>query len=156
MEQVNSLAVVGAQWGDEGKGKIVDFLSSRSDLVARFQGGDNAGHTVIVEDEMFKLHHLPSGILSPGVLCLLGNGMVINPLVLSAELDELNRRGIDTTGLRISGKAHVIMEYHRALDVEDERGLGEKKIGTTGRGIGPAYADKAYRHRLADDGVYRL
>lgn len=148
MEQVNSLAVVGAQWGDEGKGKIVDFLSSRSDLVARFQGGDNAGHTVIVEDEMFKLHHLPSGILSPGVLCLLGNGMVINPLVLSAELDELNRRGIDTTGLRISGKAHVIMEYHRALDVEDERGLGEKKIGTTGRGIGPAYADKAYRRGL--------
>lgn len=148
MGKSNSLAVMGAQWGDEGKGKIIDFLAPRADVVARFQGGNNAGHTVVVEGEVFKLHHVPSGILNPGTLCVLGNGMVINPLVLVAEMGELERRGIDTGNLRISGKAHVILEYHLALDEADEKFLGERKIGTTGRGIGPAYADKAYRRGL--------
>ena len=148
MSKSNSLAVMGAQWGDEGKGKIIDFLAPRADVVARFQGGNNAGHTVVVEDEIFKLHHVPSGILSPGTLCVLGNGMVINPLVLAAEMGDLERRGIDTGNLRISGKAHLILEYHLALDEADEKFLGERKIGTTGRGIGPAYADKAYRRGL--------
>ncbi|HOL17353.1 MAG TPA: adenylosuccinate synthase [Bacillota bacterium] len=148
MAKTNSLAIMGAQWGDEGKGKIIDFLAPRADVVARFQGGDNAGHTVVVGGETFKLHHVPSGILNSTTLCLLGNGMVINPLVLAAELQELQRRGIDTSNLRISGKAHVIMEYHRALDEFNEKFSGERKIGTTGRGIGPAYADKAYRRGL--------
>ena len=148
MAKQNSLAVMGAQWGDEGKGKIIDYLSPKADVVVRFQGGDNAGHTVVVEGEIFKLHHVPSGILSPRCLCILGNGMVVNPLVLAKEMEDLEHRGIDTANLRISGKAHVVMEYHRALDVEDERFLGERKIGTTGRGIGPAYADKAYRRGL--------
>ncbi|MEW5785451.1 MAG: adenylosuccinate synthase [Bacillota bacterium] len=148
MGRANSLAVMGAQWGDEGKGKIIDYLAPRADVVARFQGGDNAGHTVVVEDAVFKLHHVPSGILSPGTLCCLGNGMVINPTVLTKELADLERRGVDTANLRISGKAHVIMAYHQALDQADEKFLGAKKIGTTGRGIGPAYADKAYRRGL--------
>ncbi len=148
MAKLNSLAVMGAQWGDEGKGKIIDFLAPRADVVARFQGGNNAGHTVVVKDEVFKLHHVPSGILNPGTLCVLGNGMVINPLVLAEEIGGLERRGIDTTNLRISGKAHLILEYHMALDEADEKFLGDRKIGTTGRGIGPAYADKAYRRGL--------
>jgi adenylosuccinate synthase len=146
--KANFLAVMGAQWGDEGKGKIIDFLAARADVVARFQGGNNAGHTVVVGKEVFKLHHVPSGILSPGTLCLLGSGMVINPVVLVEELAELERRGVDTGSLRISGKAHVIMDYHQALDQANEIFLGAKKIGTTGRGIGPAYADKAYRRGL--------
>ncbi|MBM4235756.1 MAG: adenylosuccinate synthetase [Firmicutes bacterium] len=108
MEPVNSLVIVGAQWGDEGKGKVIDYLSSKADLVARFQGGDNAGHTVVYGANIFKLHHVPSGILNPNTLCLLGNGMVINPLVLVRELDELEKRGIDTSNLRISAKAHLI------------------------------------------------
>ncbi len=148
MESVNSLVIVGAQWGDEGKGKVIDFLSSKADLVTRFQGGDNAGHTVVYGANIFKLHHVPSGILNPGTLCLLGNGMVINPLVLVREMDELDKRGIDTRGLRISAKAHLILAYHQALDEANEAMLGAKKIGTTGRGIGPAYADKALRRGL--------
>lgn len=143
-----SLVVVGAQWGDEGKGKVIDFLAGKADLVARFQGGDNAGHTVVYGANVFKLHHVPSGILNAGTLCLLGNGMVINPLVLIRELEELEKRGIDTANLRISGKAHLVIDYHRALDDANEKLLGDKKIGTTGRGIGPAYADKILRRGI--------
>jgi adenylosuccinate synthase len=148
MFKAKSLVVVGAQWGDEGKGKVIDHLAAKADLVARFQGGDNAGHTVVYGANVFKLHHVPSGILNSGTLCLLGNGMVINPLVLVRELDDLEKRGIDTSNLRISGKAHLIMSYHQALDVANEELLGEKKIGTTGRGIGPAYADKILRRGI--------
>ncbi len=144
----NSLVIVGAQWGDEGKGKVIDYLAGEADAVARFQGGDNAGHTVVYGANIFKLHHIPSGILYPGTLCLLGSGMVVNPLVLLEELKELEKRGIDTSGLRISGKAHLIMAYHQVFDEANESLLGEKKIGTTGRGIGPAYADKALRRGL--------
>jgi adenylosuccinate synthase len=148
MHDSNSLVIVGAQWGDEGKGKVIDYLASEADIVARFQGGDNAGHTVVYGANIFKLHHVPSGILNPGTLCLLGNGMVINPLVLVRELTDLEKRGIDTSSLRISGKAHLIMAYHQALDEASEKMLGDNKIGTTGRGIGPAYADKALRRGI--------
>ncbi len=148
MCEANSLVIVGAQWGDEGKGKVIDFLASEADIVARFQGGDNAGHTVVYGANIFKLHHVPSGILNPGTLCLLGNGMVINPLVLVRELTDLEKRGIDTSNLRISGNAHLIMTYHQALDEASEKMLGVNKIGTTGRGIGPAYADKALRRGI--------
>jgi adenylosuccinate synthase len=148
MNKVRNLVVVGAQWGDEGKGKVIDHLAAEADVVARFQGGDNAGHTVVYGANVFKLHHVPSGILNPGTLCLLGNGMVVNPLVLIKELTELEKRGIDTAGLRISGKAHLIMAYHRVIDEANEELLGAKKIGTTGRGIGPAYADKALRRGI--------
>jgi len=144
----NSLVIVGAQWGDEGKGKVIDYLAGEADAVARFQGGNNAGHTVVYGANIFKLHHIPSGILYQGTLCLLGSGMVVNPLVLLEELKELEKRGIDTSGLRISGKAHLIMAYHQVFDEANEKLLGEKKIGTTGRGIGPAYADKALRRGL--------
>lgn len=145
MFQKGGLVVVGAQWGDEGKGKVIDFLAREADVVVRFQGGDNAGHTVVYGANIFKLHHVPSGILNAETLCLLGNGMVINPLVLVRELEELDKRGIDTANLRISGRAQVIMAYHQALDEANEVLLGERRIGTTGRGIGPAYADKALR-----------
>ncbi|MFU8793898.1 MAG: adenylosuccinate synthase [Dethiobacteria bacterium] len=148
MLNAKSLVIVGAQWGDEGKGKVIDYLSSEADVVSRFQGGDNAGHTVVYGANVFKLHHVPSGILNSGTLCLLGNGMVINPLVLVRELNELEKRGIDTSNLRISGKAHLIMAYHQALDEAGEKLLGDNKIGTTGRGIGPAYADKALRRGI--------
>jgi len=148
MTAVNSLVIVGAQWGDEGKGKVIDYLAGEADAVVRFQGGDNAGHTVVYGANIFKLHHIPSGILYQGTLCLLGSGMVINPLVLLEEIKELEKRGIDTSGLRISGKAHLIMAYHQVFDEANEKLLGEKKIGTTGRGIGPAYADKALRRGL--------
>lgn len=148
MKKPNNLAVIGAQWGDEGKGKIVDFLASKANLVARFQGGNNAGHTVVIGQEVFKMHHLPVGILYPGVICVLGNGMVVNPEILINEIDDLERRGIDTSALRISNKCHVILPFHRAMDKALETLKGEKKIGTTGLGIGPAYADKAYRKGL--------
>ncbi len=148
MDPVNSLVIVGAQWGDEGKGKVIDYLSAKADLVARFQGGDNAGHTVVYGANIFKLHHVPSGILNPGTICLLGNGMVINPLVLVRELGELEKRGITTSNLRISSKAHLIMAYHQALDLANEELLADNKIGTTGRGIGPAYADKMLRRGI--------
>ncbi len=148
MNEYNSVVVVGAQWGDEGKGKVIDYLAGAADVVARFQGGDNAGHTVVYGANIFKLHHVPSGILNPTTLCLLGNGMVVNPLVLLGELEELEKRGIDTGNLRISGKAHLILAYHQALDEGNEKFLGEQKIGTTGRGIGPAYADKSLRRGI--------
>ena len=137
--------VVGAQWGDEGKGKIVDALAERADVVARYQGGNNAGHTLVLGDETYKLRLVPSGILWPGTLCVLGNGCVIDPEVLIEELDGLLARGIDVSGLRISGNAHLIMPWHRIIDADSELQLGRLQIGTTRRGIGPAYADKALR-----------
>jgi adenylosuccinate synthase len=137
--------IVGAQWGDEGKGKIVDLLAQHSDVVCRYQGGPNAGHTIIVDGETYKLHHIPSGILYPGTLCILGAGCVIDPEVLIAELDELEARGISTEPIRLSANAHLVMPWHVALDGASERRLGKLQIGTTKRGIGPAYADKHAR-----------
>ncbi len=139
------IVIVGAQWGDEGKGKITDLLAERSDAVVRFQGGNNAGHTIVRNGETWKLHLMPSGILYPGKLCIIGNGVVIDPKVLTDELDELRGRGVDTSGLRISANAHMIMPYHLMLDDAGEAKLGKLKIGTTRRGIGPCYADKASR-----------
>jgi adenylosuccinate synthase len=139
------IVIVGAQWGDEGKGKITDLLAERADAVVRFQGGNNAGHTIVRNGETWKLHLMPSGILYPGKLCIIGNGVVIDPKVLTEELDELRRRGVDTSGLKISANAHMIMPYHLMLDDAGEAKLGKLKIGTTRRGIGPCYADKASR-----------
>jgi adenylosuccinate synthase len=137
--------IVGAQWGDEGKGKVVDLLAEQADLVIRFQGGNNAGHTIVRDGETFKFHLIPSGILYPGKLCAIGNGVVVDPKVLTAEIDDLRRRRIDISGLRISSNAHLIMPYHKLLDQEGEAKLGKLQIGTTRRGIGPCYADKASR-----------
>jgi adenylosuccinate synthase len=139
------IVVVGAQWGDEGKGKVTDMLAERADVVVRFQGGNNAGHTIVRGDEVFKLHLMPSGILHPGKLCVIGNGVVIDPKVLTDELDELRHRGIDTRDLKISANAHLIMPYHMLLDDAGEARLGKLAIGTTRRGIGPSYSDKAAR-----------
>ena len=136
--------IVGAQWGDEGKGKIVDLLAQHSDLVCRYNGGPNAGHTIVAEGETYKLKHIPSGILR-GTESVIGAGCVVDPEVLIEELDELEARGISTAGLRLSGNAHVIMPWHIAIDRGTERRLGKLKIGTTRRGIGPTYADKAAR-----------
>ena len=137
--------IVGAQWGDEGKGKIVDLLAESSDVVCRYQGGPNAGHTIVRDGERFALHHIPSGILYGGKTCVVGAGCVIDPALLVAELDELEARGISTAALHISGNAHLIMPWHVAEDAASERRLGRLQIGTTRRGIGPAYADKAAR-----------
>jgi len=139
------IAIVGAQWGDEGKGKVTDLLAEQVEMVIRFQGGNNAGHTIVRDREVFKLHLVPSGILYPGKTCAIGNGVVIDPKVLTAELDDLRRRGVDVSGLRISANAHLIMPYHVLLDTAGEAKLGELEIGTTRRGIGPCYADKAAR-----------
>ena len=139
------IVVVGAQWGDEGKGKITDLLAEKADLVIRFQGGNNAGHTIVRDGVTWKFHLVPSGILYPGKLCAIGNGVVIDPKVLTGELDELRAKGMDLSGLRISANAHLIMPYHLLLDSEGEARLGKLQIGTTRRGIGPAYADKAAR-----------
>ncbi len=139
------IVIVGAQWGDEGKGKITDLLAERADAVVRFQGGNNAGHTIVRDGVTWKLHLMPSGILYPGKLCIIGNGVVIDPKVLTEELDELRKRGVDTGALRISANAHMIMPYHLMLDDAGEAQLGKLKIGTTRRGIGPCYADKAAR-----------
>ena len=137
--------IVGAQWGDEGKGKIVDLLARDSDVVCRYQGGPNAGHTIVRDGETFKLHHVPSGILYAGTVCVVGAGCVVDPGLLVRELDDLEARGIPTEGVRVSGNAHLIMPWHVALDSASERRLGKLQIGTTRRGIGPAYADKAAR-----------
>ena len=137
--------IVGAQWGDEGKGKIVDLLADASDVVCRYQGGPNAGHTIVRDGETFKLHHVPSGILCDGKLCVIGAGCVVDPGLLVRELDELEARGVATEGLRLSGNAHLIMPWHVAMDSASERRLGKLQIGTTRRGIGPAYADKLAR-----------
>jgi adenylosuccinate synthase len=141
---VPATVIVGAQWGDEGKGKIVDLLAQESDVVCRYQGGPNAGHTVVVAGETFKFRQLPSGIVS-GKLSVLGNGCVVDPEVLLAEMDELTERGLPVDSLRVSGNAHLIMPWHIALDGASEKRLGKLQIGTTRRGIGPAYADKAAR-----------
>ncbi len=144
-----NLCVLGAQWGDEGKGKIVDLLTPNFPLVARYQGGHNAGHTVYVRGKKFVLHLIPSGILHDGVICLIGNGVVVDPHALFAEVDELKGLGIDITGrLLVSDKAHVIMPYHRELDILSEARRGDRKIGTTSRGIGPAYEDKIARRGI--------
>jgi adenylosuccinate synthase len=139
------IVIVGAQWGDEGKGKITDLLAERGDAVIRFQGGNNAGHTIIRDEETYKLHLMPSGILYAGKPCIIGNGVVVDPKVLTDELEELRRRGVDTSGLRLSANAHMIMPYHLMLDHAGEAKLGRLEIGTTRRGIGPCYADKASR-----------
>jgi adenylosuccinate synthase len=140
-----SIVIVGAQWGDEGKGKVVDLLAERADAVIRFQGGNNAGHTIVRNGETWKFHLIPSGILYPGKTCVIGNGVVVDPKVLLTELDGLRARGVDVSGLKISANAHVIMPYHIILDHSGEARLGKLEIGTTKRGIGPAYADKASR-----------
>ena len=140
-----AVVLLGAQWGDEGKGKATDLLGDRVDYVVRYQGGNNAGHTVVIGDQKYALHLLPSGILSPNVIPVIGNGVVIDPAVLLEEIKGLNERGIDTSKLKISTNAHLITPYHRTLDKVSERFLGKSKIGTTGRGIGPAYADKINR-----------
>lgn len=140
-----SVVLVGAQWGDEGKGKVTDFLAEKADIVVRYQGGNNAGHTVVVGEEEFKLHLIPSGILYPDKTCIIGNGVVIDPSVLLEELEYLAGRGVSTDNLRISLRAHIIMPYHKKLDEVIEESKGEAKIGTTKRGIGPAYMDKAAR-----------
>jgi adenylosuccinate synthase len=139
------LVIVGAQWGDEGKGKVTDLLAEQADLVVRFQGGNNAGHTIVRGDEEFKLHLIPSGILHPGTTCIIGNGVVIDPRILIDELEGLKRQGVPVGNLRISANAHLIMPYHVLLDNAGETQLGSLKIGTTRRGIGPCYADKASR-----------
>ncbi len=144
-----NLAVLGAQWGDEGKGKIVDLLTGRFAIVARYQGGHNAGHTVYVNGAKFILRLIPSGILHSGVSCVIGNGVVIDPHALFSEIDELERNGVDTRDrILVSDKAHLILPYHRDLDLLSEARRGERKIGTTSRGIGPAYEDKIARRGI--------
>ncbi|WP_034266891.1 adenylosuccinate synthase [Actinospica robiniae] len=140
-----ALVLVGAQWGDEGKGKATDLLGGSVDYVVRYQGGNNAGHTVVIGDQKYALHLLPSGILTPGCVPVIGNGVVIDPAVLFQELDALTDRGVDVSRLVISANAHLITPYHRTIDKVTERFLGKNQIGTTGRGIGPTYADKINR-----------
>ncbi|MBN2203830.1 MAG: adenylosuccinate synthase [Thermoleophilia bacterium] len=137
--------VIGAQWGDEGKGKITDLLAEKADVIARYQGGNNAGHTIVRDGEEFKLHLIPSGILYAGKTCVIGNGVVIDPRIMFEELEALRSRGIPGDNLQVSGNAHLIMPYHLLLDGASERQLGRFKIGTTGRGIGPCYIDKYTR-----------
>lgn len=155
-----AIVLIGAQWGDEGKGKATDLLASRIDYVVKFNGGNNAGHTVVVGNEKYALHLLPSGILTPGVTPIIANGVVVDIEVLFSELDALSSRGIDVSRLRVSANAHVITQYHRTLDKVTERFLGKRQIGTTGRGIGPAYADKINRvgiriQDIFDEGILR-
>ncbi|KGA04701.1 MAG: adenylosuccinate synthetase [actinobacterium acMicro-4] len=155
-----AVVIVGAQWGDEGKGKATDLISDRIDYVVKFNGGNNAGHTVVIGTEKYALHLLPSGILTPGVVPVISNGVVIDPEVLMEELDALEARGIDVSGLVISSHAHLITQYHRTLDKVTERFLGKRQIGTTGRGIGPTYADKINRvgirvQDIFDEGILR-
>jgi adenylosuccinate synthase len=139
------LVIVGAQWGDEGKGKVTDLLAERADAIVRFQGGNNAGHTIVRDGEEFKFHLIPSGILYPDKTCVIGNGVVLDPRILLGEIDGLRRRGVDVGNLKISANAHLIMPYHVLLDTAGEVKLGKLSIGTTRRGIGPCYADKALR-----------
>ncbi len=155
------IVLIGAQWGDEGKGKVTDLLGERVDYVVRYSGGNNAGHTVVTPDgQKYALHLMPSGALSPSAMIVIGNGVVIDPKVLLSEIDGLTERGVDVSRLRISGDAHLIMPYHRSSDIVVERFLGKQKIGTTGRGIGPAYGDKVARtgirvQDLLDPGILR-
>jgi adenylosuccinate synthase len=157
---VPAIAIIGAQWGDEGKGKATDVLGSRVDYVVKFNGGNNAGHTVVIGDEKYALHLLPSGILTPGVVPVIGNGVVVDLAVLFEEIDALDKRGVDTSLLKLSANAHVIASYNRTLDKVTERFLGSRRLGTTGRGIGPTYADKMNRigirvQDLFDDKILR-
>ena len=155
-----AIVLVGAQWGDEGKGKATDLLGSRVDYVVKFNGGNNAGHTVVIGDETYALHLLPSGILTPGCVPVIGNGVVVDLAVLFEEIEALHARGVDTSRLVVSADAHIIPPYNRTLDKVTERFLGSRKIGTTGRGIGPTYADKMARNGirvqdLFDEGILR-
>ncbi len=155
-----AIVLIGAQWGDEGKGKATDLLGSRVDYVVKFNGGNNAGHTVVVGDKKYALHLLPSGILTPGVTPVIANGVVVDVEVLFHELEALGSRGVDVSRLLVSANAHVITAYHRTMDKVTERFLGKRQIGTTGRGIGPAYADKINRvgiriQDLFDEGILR-
>jgi adenylosuccinate synthase len=145
-----NVVVIGAQWGDEGKGKVVDLLTEHADVVVRFQGGNNAGHTLVVGGEKTVLHLIPAGILHPGKTCVIGNGVVIDPAVMVGEIDKLKQRGFlkDDAQLLVSFDAHVIMPWHKAIDIAREQSLGEGKLGTTGRGIGPTYEDKVARRGL--------
>ncbi|HLA00285.1 MAG TPA: adenylosuccinate synthase [Thermodesulfovibrionales bacterium] len=146
---MSNIVIVGAQWGDEGKGKVVDFLSEKADVIARYQGGNNAGHTVVINNEKFILHLIPSGILRKGKTCIIGNGVVVDPASLIEEIEKLKGRGVKVDkNLLLSKNAHLIMPYHMAIDRESERCRGNKNIGTTGRGIGPAYADKMARRGI--------
>ncbi|WP_214708195.1 MULTISPECIES: adenylosuccinate synthase [unclassified Exiguobacterium] len=149
---MSSVVVVGTQWGDEGKGKITDFLSKQAEVVARYQGGDNAGHTIVFNDTKYKLHLIPSGIFYSDKTCVIGNGMVVNPKSLVTELAYLHERGVSTDNLRISNRAHVILPYHQLQDKLEEDAKGDSKVGTTLKGIGPCYMDKAARIgiRIAD------
>jgi adenylosuccinate synthase len=142
---MGAVVVVGTHWGDEAKGKFVDLIGQDADLVIRYGGGPNAGHTVQVAGQTFKFHLIPSGILTPGLTCIMADGMVIDPATLASEIQALRERGIDTSGLRISHNAHVILPWHRELDRLEEQSRGKSAIGTTGRGVGPCYADKASR-----------
>src|SRR3954463_3198708 len=155
-----AVVIVGAQWGDEGKGKATDLLGSRVDYVVKFNGGNNAGHTVVIGDETYALHLLPSGILTPGCTPVIGNGVVVDLAVLFEEIEGLQARGLDTSRLVVSADAHIIPPYNRTLDKVTERFLGSRRIGTTGRGIGPTYADKMNRigirvQDLFDEGILR-
>lgn len=149
---MSTVVVVGTQWGDEGKGKITDFLAESADVVARYQGGNNAGHTILIDDKKYKLHLIPSGIFYDNKLCVIGNGMVINPKALIEEIEYIHENGFKTDNLRISDRAHIILPYHMVLDELEEERKGPNKIGTTRKGIGPAYMDKAARIgiRIAD------
>ncbi len=146
--------VIGAQWGDEGKGKIANLLARDADVVVRYQGGNNAGHTIVIGDEVFALSLVPSGVIYPNVIPVIGNGCVIDPKVLLEEMDALRERGVDPSALKISGNAHLIMPYHRKLDAVRERFLGKNQIGTTRRGIGPAYLDKFSRDGIRVQDLY--
>ncbi len=157
---VPATVVVGTQWGDEGKGKFTDLVAKDMDLVVRYQGGHNAGHTIVVDDETFALQLVPSGILYEHITPIIGNGVVVDPVVLLDEMDMLEERGVDTSRLRVSGNAHLILPYHQLLDKVTERRLGANKLGTTRRGIGPAYADKAARvglrvQDMLDEKIFR-
>ena len=157
---MSAVIVIGTQWGDEGKGKIVDYLAEKADYVVRSQGGSNAGHTVVVGDKTYKLRLLPSGILYKGKVCVLGNGVVIDPKVFLAEMDDMEKQGIDLSQLRISNRAHIILPYHRLLDRLQEERRGIDRLGTTQNGIGPCYMDKSSRMGirmvdLLDAGVFK-
>jgi len=149
-----NVVIVGGQWGDEGKAKIIDLLAEKADIVIRYQGGCNAGHTVVTGDQTYKFHLIPSGILYPGKICLIGNGTVINPQVLIEEIEGLKQKGIDTSNLYVSPTAHVTLPYHIALDELNEESLGNNKIGTTKRGIGPTYMDKIGRTGIRIEDMY--
>ena len=139
------LAIIGAQWGDEGKGKITDYLGEDADMIVRFQGGNNAGHTIVVDGKVFKLHGLPSGVVREGKLAVIGNGVVVNLEELAEEIEQVRQAGGSIDGLRISDRAHLIMNYHKKLDGAEEKYRGKNVVGTTKKGIGPAYQDKIAR-----------